>query len=177
MERFSPYVMTRHGVASLGTLVPANSFRVLTQDQLPGFIPLGLRQKCQGGLLMSSTTCTVAPAEAVTVNMLHLYRNDLKAGAVDKEPMVVALWPDHVEAGFLHHGDYRGRTLAGAPDLDAILDSDLSAGIQEEVPAPLAGPMSSLEGTPARKAWFHACRSIEGLNPPDPYVGSCQSAR
>jgi len=89
------------------TIVSAGSFRVLTQGELPSFIPNALRTRCEGAYIAAS-----AGPNCTTYIMCDLHRVDAKASCIDQEPLlgIVTSGGAQSVATFAHHGDWPGRS-------------------------------------------------------------------
>jgi hypothetical protein len=144
----------------LRALVPPGEYRVLTQDQLPPFIPSGLVSKTNSAIALSSTT-----AEGTTILLINLRRFDDRQGEMDQEPFVYFFLPESpaLSSGALvHHGDWDGRTVKlPQPVRDAFLTSGSNAKIPlPDDPPHKRGPLAELQSSSHENAFSSVLRKL-----------------
>jgi len=90
------------------SLVEPGYCRVLTQGDIPDFIPESIRTKCEGAYVAAR-----ASDDGNVYIMCDLHRVDQKASCIDREPLlaIVTSGGAFSYATFVHHGDWEGRSF------------------------------------------------------------------
>ncbi len=87
---------------------------LITQAELPGFVPPSLRPKIDSALVITAPTSTGG-----TYYVLSTLRLDRKERAFDNDPFgaILHITGPSTEGFLVHHGDWPGRTEAIPPGL------------------------------------------------------------
>jgi hypothetical protein len=116
------------------------------RKQLPSAIPESLRQKFEVAMLMFEKTTA-----GHTYIVCNGIRYDEKANALDQEPFGVSVHSTGSSpvGYFIHHGEWRGRSVPIASEIGDILQS---TGLGEYfplagIPSASSGPLSDLSET------------------------------
>ena len=115
--------LSRQQQDEFGQLVPSETWRRVSRDELPSVFSTTLRSKLDSAIMVS----TISP-QGVAYLAFSADRVDLKTESIDIEPFAIAMpFGEPPTTGlFLHHGTWPDRTVA-APDglLEAIDQSGI----------------------------------------------------
>jgi hypothetical protein len=152
-----PYSEYDHlrGVCSEGSwmFVPAGEFF--------GILPNGLINQTRDAFIL----CSGSSNNNFSVFLVNLNRVDIPAQAIDQEPYIVVF--DHVTksgiGGFIHHGQWPGRTTYPGTD---FFDMVLSSGVSQHYPyleAPImtSGTLNELLIDSQNQAFWVAFSSLK----------------
>ncbi len=153
---FAPYDYHKKHLEGLKELCPINTFKVVDPAQLLVHgLPRDLIDKS-----VKAVVCGSGDTLGITtVYMINFIRPDEKVLAVDQEPFIVSCYNNiDLTAGFIHHGDWSGRTVYPGP---AFFQAITASGITAHYPyigLPGKAEGSFLELTPdsQRLAWWHS---------------------
>ncbi len=155
--KFYPHALPYEKYEDFVKICPINEYRVIEPTILPNGLPTKLLYKCNNAVLMASGSQLHH-----VVFVANLSRVETKA--LDQNPYII--WFDHerhvTTGGFIHHGDWEGRTIAlESSFLAAIESSGIMAHYPySEIPATLAGKLSDLTINSHNKAFWNAVRAI-----------------
>lgn len=130
--QFAPYSINKAEYEKLLSACSANTYFVVEPDQVPLSLPSGLMEKAVQCVIISSG------GGPYVVTVINILRADSEGGAVDQEPFIVASSSGHLSAGFVHHGDWSGRSVyPGDPFFEAVRGSGVekfypSIGVPEK---------------------------------------------
>jgi hypothetical protein len=154
-ERFDmPYATFEDWAA----LCPEEQYRVVDPSVLPAGLPSTLLAKFNSVVLMSSGS------PAATVFVANGLRVDAAASAVDEEPYIIAF--EHATSsasgGFIHHGDWPGRTSYARPEFfTAIAASGMAAHYPiAERPTAASGLLANLPRGSHSEAFWRSLRLL-----------------
>jgi len=118
----------------------------LSSSEIPSAIPASLRSKMTSTLLMwerTSSGCMYLVCNGI--------RLDEKDNALDQEPFGVVVHSSGASPTgiFIHHGDWRNRTIPITPEVKQVLESTSLGNYfpLREVPSGPSGPLSDLSKT------------------------------
>lgn len=137
---------------------PEGSWHIVSPSALSGLIPHTLLSKANSVLVMASASPQVSAFVA------NINRIDRPARAVDQEPYIAVF--DHTESsasgGFIHHGNWQGRTHRPEPDFfDAISASGITVHYPlKELPESGSGLLNDLDVDSQNEAFWAALSGI-----------------
>lgn len=138
------------------------AWKKIEPNVLSGLIPSGLLNKTNGVLVMASGS---PQASAFVAN---LNRVDMSASAIDQEPYIAVF--DHsastASGGFVHHGNWRGRTTKPNKDFfDAIAASGIQAYYPiDEMPTGGSGLIEDLKVDSQKQAFWNTFSQLKNTN-------------
>ncbi len=158
--KFAPYPFNEEQYEKLQELCPLNTFKVVNPKEISiADLPKGLIEKT-----FQFVVCGSGDTLSSAVYMLNFIRSDQKDCAIDQEPLIVACHDSsYLTAGFIHHGDWPGRTVY--PDSN-FFKTITESGIMSYypyvgMPDKVVGHISELTPDSQRQAFWNGVRLIK----------------
>ncbi len=154
--QFDSFSISSGDYQKLQEVCPVNTYRVIKGAELPLQLPPSLASKVVSAVIVGSG------AGMDTVYMVNLYRRDVKAGAIDQQPLAIAEHTGKLISGFIQHGNWAGRTVQPSGDFGAAIEGSgiLNCYPFVGMPQKESGDIRELEPDSQRQAFWNTARLV-----------------